>query len=133
MAYDMSVLGSESASSLIVTASFADHDAVPPRDVLAPIKKFADLGAHGGLSGPGLNPAEAQVAIVAAELSPDGLARWRLSAERVAPEAIDMLLGSVAFIDAKIARLRSVVVEAPRALTQSRDRPTPGYYRPTPF
>jgi hypothetical protein len=133
MPYDTHVSTAMAGSSLIVTASIADDVAVQTDDLLAPIIRYADLGARGGLSGAAFNPGEAKVGVVAAELSADGRVRWHLSAERIAPDAIDMLLGSVGFIDAKVAPLREVTVEAPRALGVVARQSSGGYYRPTPF
>lgn len=101
--------------------------------IVAPLVKFAELGAHGGLSGRQYDPALAQVVVQSSVVRSRTQAECQFSLRNISPDAVQMLTGAIAYIDAKIAPLANVLVECPRSMIQANTEPGSGYYRPVPF
>jgi hypothetical protein len=120
---------------LSVTASVADVAMLvgaDPQAIFSPIADLADLGAHGGLSFAGHDPATALAKVISSRIV-GGDVEWVLEIAGVASRALGLVEGAMAFFDAKLAALAKVAVTVPADLLRRRNSDEGGYHQPLPF
>lgn len=120
---------------IAVTASVARAgalSALAPDAIFSPLVDFAALGAHGGLSFSGHDPAKAQASVAQTRIVGDEV-EWVLEVAGVAPRCLKLLEGALAFFDSRLAPLHAVTVAAPASLLAQRASDPGGHFLPAPF
>jgi hypothetical protein len=124
---------SANPSAIRIALAFKSRSEPIDPVVLTPLTKFAQLGAHGGLSGQQFDPTTAEMELLSSRMVSATSAECRLTGRAISPDAVHMLMGAVGFIDARVAELSSVLVECSREMILAHAAPRTGHYEPLPF